>query len=339
MDDLDRLLAESMHGAADHAPSDVGLLSVVHQRSRHYHRRRVATGLAALAAVVALGIPAVAVLATRPHPVAPSSVTPVLPSLSPVLSPVLSPSAFPSPTYTSKPTLKLVAGYTAPTFPYTLPPTTGMKAPVASMDNGNLIAFFEAIDIRHHSDTTVTVSSRKPTFTTQATQAQVQVRGHTGTLRTVDVKPAKQLTLYWPEATNRWIQLSTDDTYTPQQVVALAESLSTASIPVLPPFTLDLSPAGSTVDSITASAIRFHTPTGEFSCVLLKRRQLATTNQTVNGFKAQLTHNANGVTLDVDVSDWDATLEVTVTSGLTISDADLLRFTTGVHILNRSEPA
>jgi hypothetical protein len=233
--------------------------------------------------------------------------------------------------------VKLVAGYTAPAFPYTLPPTEGMKTPTASMAGGNLIAFFEATELRHHADTTVTVSSRQPTFTTPATETPVQVRGHGGTLRTVDVRPAKQLTLSWPESANRWIQLATDDTYTPQQVVALAESLSPASIAVLPPFKLDLSPAGLVTDTVTASTMSFGA--GGFRCVLLKRRPLAGTNVTVGGYHALLAHNAGGVTLDVDVTDWNATLEVTVTTGLAISDADLLRFAAGVHILDRSEPA
>jgi hypothetical protein len=354
MDDVNRLLAETIRGAADRAPSDAGLLTAVHQRSRRYRRRRIATGLSAVAAVVALGVPTVAVLAARSHPSAPLGVVPTASasasasakSPSPVSSPAPTQAPTASPTHTPPAvgTVKLVAGYTPPVFPYTLPPTDGMKAPVASMADGNLIAFFEATELRHHADTTVTVSSRKPTFATSATETSTRVRGHAGTLRTLDVRPAKQLTLYWPESANRWIQLATDDTYTPQQVVALADSLTAASIAVLPPFTLDLSPAGLPADTISASTMSFRTPTsapgaGAFSCVLLKRRQLAGTNETVGGYRALLVHNAGGVTLDVDVTDWSATLEVTAPAGIAISDADLLRFAAGVHILDRSDPA
>ncbi|GAA3457985.1 hypothetical protein GCM10018962_98190 [Dactylosporangium matsuzakiense] len=45
------------------------------------------------------------------------------------------------------------------------------------------------------------------------------------------------------------------------------------------------------------------------------------------------------MTLDADVTDWSATLRVSAAAGRTISDADLLRFAAGVHILNRSNPA
>ncbi|GAA3294877.1 hypothetical protein Dvina_41140 [Dactylosporangium vinaceum] len=338
MDELDRLLAQTLHGAAERAPSDSGLLSGVHGRARRYRRRRIATTLAAGAAVLAIGVPAAVVLGTRPDASAPPPLEAVPTQSASVASPspAASAPASTSAPASSPPALSLVPGYTAPTFPYTLPATDGMKAPVASMDSGNLVAFFEAIDIRHHSDTTVTVSSRKPAFTGAATEAPQTVRGHGGTLRTVDVKPAKQLILYWPESTTRWIALATDDTYTPQQVVALANALTPASIPVAPPFTLDLSPSGLATDTVSESTIGFG---AGFRVVLYKRRALTAANQTVGSYKAQLTRDAHGVTLDVDVTDWSATLRVSVAAGRTISDADLLRFAAGVHILNRSNPA
>jgi len=55
-------------------------------------------------------------------------------------------------------------------------------------------------------------------------------------------------------------------------------------------------------------------------------------------YNAQLTRTSEGAKLAVDVTDWDATLELTVGPGLTMSDADLVRFAAGVHILNRSDP-
>ena len=169
------------------------------------------------------------------------------------------------------------------------------------------------------------------------------VRGHPGTLRTVDVQPARQLTLYWRESTSRWIRLATDDTYTAQQVVALADALTPAPIAVSTPFRLDLSPAGFVTDTVTESTMSFRTSAGapdadRFAVVLRKRRQLSGTPATVGSYQAVLKHAAGGVTLDVDVTDWNATLEVSAGSGLTISDADLVRFAAGVHILNRSNP-
>lgn len=354
MDDLDRLLAETMRDAAGRAPSEDGLLSTVHRRSGRLRRQRIATVLSAAAAVLAVSIPTVVVLATRspaPGP-APAAVpaVPAPPSASPSRSPSAPASASVSPTLSSVPpahsssapgVVRLVAGWKAPRFPYALAPADGMKAPVASMEDGDLIGFFEATELEHHADTTITVSSREPASTGAGTA--MTVRGHAGTLHTVDVQPAKQLTLTWRESAGRWIRLATDDTYTPQQVVALADGMTAASVAVLPPFDLGLSPAGFATDTVTESTMSFRTsataPKSEtFTTVLRERRQLTGPTVQAGRYRASLTHGAGGVTLDVDVTDWNATLEVTVGSALTISDADLLRFAAAVHILNRSNP-
>jgi len=350
MDDLDRLLAESMHSAADRAPSDGGLLNTVHQRSRRYRRRRIATGLSTAAAVLAIGIPFGAALVTPSRSTTEPSTVPVAPvatSAPPTVTAAPSatrpstrtPSTSSRSSKSSAPVVRLVHGYSAPTFPYTLPSSAGLRAPVASMQGGELIAFFEATELRRHADTTVTVSTRKPVFTTPASVKTVLVRGHSATLRTVDAQPANQLVLFWRESSTRWIQLSTDDTYTPSQVVALADSLTAASITVLPPFTLDLAPAGLTAETVTASTMSFRTANADrVEVVLRKRQQLTGFTDKVGGYQARLTRDADGAELAVDVTDWDATLEVTVDRGLTVSDADLLRFASGVHILNRSDP-
>ncbi len=327
MDDLNRMLAESMHDAAGHAPSDAGLLGSVHARSRRYHRRRVVivTALAAAVVVAVAGIPIVTVLTGRPEPALPPAAS-------------ASPSA---PRVTSGTgAVRLSAGWKAPAFPYTLPATDGMSAPAASMRNGNLIAFFEATELQHHADVTITVSAREPEFTSQADQTPISVRGHAATLRTVNVSPAKQLTLYWKESSTRWIQLATDDTYTPDQVAGLADSMTSASIAVRPPFDLDLSPQGLIADTVSDSRMTFRRAGGDagFRTVLRKRQQLTGINHKVGGHDAALTHSDGRVVLSVDVTDWDATLEITVDGGLTISDADLLRYAAGVHILNRSNP-
>jgi hypothetical protein len=297
MDELGRLLAETMRENAVDAPGDDGLLGSVHRRSTRYRRRRIAVALSAALAALVAGLPAVLVATRPPEPVAPSD--------------------------------PLVAGWTAPVFPYTLPASAGLKAPVASMRDGDPTAFFEATEDRHHADTTVTVLSREPGSTGSA--EAVEVRGHQGTLSTVDVQPAKQLTLVWREAQGRWIRLATDDTYTPHQVVRLAESLIPAAVPVLPPFRLDLSPAGLATTTVTASRMVFGA--GQVSVVLYQRRELGPINQTVGAYPASLRDG----TLDIDVTDWNATLSIT-SDGL-LDDADLLRFAAGVHILNRSDPA
>ncbi|MEU4243599.1 hypothetical protein [Actinoplanes sp. NPDC026619] len=295
-DELDRLLAETLHGAAHHAPVDDGLLAEVHRRSAKLRRRRVA--LSAAAVVLVAGVPAGFALVERP---------PVT-----VVAPVA-------------PAVRLSAGWTVPAFPYTLPATEGMTAPVARMQDGDLIALFEATEQQHHADITVTVSAAKPAFSGTASEKQIEVRGKSGTLRTVDVRPAKQLTVYWPEDSGRWIRLATDDTYTPQQVVALADALTPASVAMAAPFRLDLSPAGLTADTITESRISFGG--GAVTIVLRKRLALGTPNEQVGPYEAVLTDDK----LDVDVTDWNATLELT-------GHTDLLRLAAGVHILDRSNP-
>jgi hypothetical protein len=310
MDDLDRLLAETMRDAAERAPADDGLLTTVHRRSDRRHRQRIATALAAVAAALAVGLPAVVATAGRtPESAAPHGAA-----------------------------VRLVAGWTAPVFPYTLPASAGLKGPVASMHDGDLIGFFEASEQRHHADTTVTVSSTEPAFTGPAAETTVQVRGHVGTLRTVDVRPAKRLTLVWRESAGRWITLATDDTYVKQQVVGLADALSASPVPVLPPFRLDLTPGGFVTDTVDESTMNFRAAAGEVRVVLRKHRPLAAAHQTVGSYPASLTHDGSGVTLDVDVTDWEATLEVTVGRGVAMSDGDLVRFAAGIHILNRSNP-
>ncbi|GID63820.1 hypothetical protein Acy02nite_17010 [Actinoplanes cyaneus] len=354
MDDLNRMLAETLHDAAGAAPSEAGLLGSVHDRSRRYRRRRLVTvtAVSAAAAVVVAGIPVVTMLATRPRPDLPPAAsrpavtaTPSGPAASP--SPAASsrppnrPSSAPPSAHTSSTAgaVTLSKGWTAPVFPYTLPATDGLSAPVASMDDGDPVAFFEATETRHHADVTVTVSASEPVFTTTAARTPEQVRGHAGTLRTVDVAPAKQLILYWKESSGRWIQVATDDTYTPDQVVALAESMTAAAVAVAPPFDLELSPGGLATTTVTASRMVFRSPAGgEFSTVLRKRQQLAGVNRKVGGRDAVLTRRPGQVTLSVDVPDWDATLQITVGGGLTVSDTDLLRYAEGVHVLNRSDP-
>ncbi|MDP9793323.1 cytoskeletal protein RodZ [Catenuloplanes nepalensis] len=356
MDDLDRLLAETMHDAAGRAPSDDGLLRGVHHRSRAIHRRRVLTGVSAVAAValVAVGVPFMSVLATRPEPVVPPAATaPAVPP-SPTASATASPTPSAAPPSSGPPAspapppprseapastaVTLAEGWTAPVFPYTLPAAEDRRTPVATMNDGDLIGFFETTDPQHEADITVTVSGAEPPDGAGSETAR-RVRGRDGTLRTVEQQPARQLALTWQESPSRWITLATDDTYTPDEVVAWADGLSAGSIEVQPPFQLDLSPARLTTTTVTASRMIFSSPgTGGISLILQDRTPLSGANQTVGGYSAALTRDGDIARLAIDVRDWDATLEITVGDGLTISDADLLRFGAAVTLLTRSNP-
>ncbi|GLW29418.1 hypothetical protein [Actinoplanes regularis] len=302
-DELDRLLTESLHDAAECAPSAAGLLAAVHSRSRRYRRRRVVAAAVSLVAAIAAGN----LIVGRPDPAIPTSA--------------------------------LMSGWAAPIFPYTLPATDGMRAPVASMTAGEVSAFFEATELRDHADVTVTVSATAPASAT----GSLRVRGHPATLRTVDVEPAKRLSLYWQEAAGQWIELETDDTYTPAQVVALAGSLKPAVIPVLPPFELGLIPVGLVTDTVSASRMTFRAPsappgTAGLSTVLRRKQQLKGINKTIDGYDAVLARAGANVTLSIDVPDWNATLVITVGNGFTMSDDDLIRYASAIQVLNRSDP-
>jgi hypothetical protein len=157
------------------------------------------------------------------------------------------------------------------------------------------------------------------------------------------VKPAKQLSLYWQESAGQWIELDTDDTYTPSRVVALADSLKPAAIAVLPPFDLGLSPVGLVTDTVSASRMTFRLPSAPpgmagLSTVLRKKQQLKGINKTIDGYDAVLARDGANVTLSIDVPDWNATLVITVGNGFTMSDDDLIRYATAVQVLNRSDP-
>lgn len=338
MDELDRLLAETMHDAAGHAPADDRLLTGVQRRSRQLHRRRLATalGLSAAAAVLVVAVPFAVVDSLRPDRIAPQpaaspSATPSsLPSSSPPSS-SSSPSSLPSsPPSSSADVVRLQSGWNPPTFPYELPAENNRREPVVSLSDGTLSAFFETTDPDNNSDVTVTVSSRKPSFPTAATETPFTVRGHAGTLRTVDEEPAKLLTLFWRESSSRWIQLATDDTYSADEVVKIAESLRDGAVDVQSPFELALSPAGLAVETVSPSRITFD----GVSIVLRKHQQLNGINRKVNGYNASLTPSS----LAVDITDWDATLQITITAGRTMTPTDLLRLAAGITILNNSNP-
>jgi hypothetical protein len=258
------------------------------------------------------------------------------------VSPPVSPSAPAAPAPTRR-AVRLTAGYTPPRFPYRLVRTDGLRPPALSVTDGETVAFYAATEQRHHADTTVVVSPRRPVFTGTAVEKPVVVRGRTGTLRSAPGKPTAQVVLYWPEAADRWIRMSTDDTYTPEQLVALADSLVPAPAPVPPPFRLALSPAGFVTTTISPSTVAFRpsataTATDELSIVLRRRRPLSGATEQVGPYRGSLRHEPAGTTIDVDVTDWEATLRVTAGRGLAVTDADLVRLASGVEVLDRSDP-
>jgi hypothetical protein len=324
--DVPAMVRDSLRRHADGTPPAGQLLASVHRRSRQLRRRRAAVAVALTAAAVAsLAVP----IATRAAEPAGTATT-VAAARAPVR---LAPPA-----------------YTVPSFPFRpgAAPVGGLAAPVVTLERGELTAYYEARDPARGADVTIRVGSRPPAFTGPADRAgpasetHPRVRGGPGTLRRVAVAPAARLTLYWPEAADRWVWVDTDDTLTDAELVRFADKLLPASVPVVRPFRFDLAPAGMALDTATVSRVALRPPAGPdaaVACTLLRRRPLTGPEVRVGPYRGVLTRTGSGAALAVDVTDWAATLLVEVPAAYEISDADLIRFAAGVHVLDRSEPA
>ncbi|GAA2358714.1 hypothetical protein GCM10010170_052680 [Dactylosporangium salmoneum] len=230
--------------------------------------------------------------------------------------------------------------YTLPAFPFEpgVAPTGGLAAPVVTLDNGRLTAFFEAKDPRNGADVTISVTAEQPVFTGAARETTTRTRNRPATLRTVAVRPAAQLTLYWRESSTQWVRVDTDDTFTTDELVAFADALRPAAVPVPMPFRLELAPVGMPLSTVSKSAVAFRGPSGTISCTLTAARSLDGATLRVGPHRARATRTAAGVTLVVLLEDRGESLVVQVPSPYTISDADLVRFAAGVSPTGNAEP-
>jgi hypothetical protein len=344
---------------AERAPEGERMLSAVHTRSQQRRRRRRASLAAGFAVVfVAIGAPAtvMALGGGRPAP-GPADPGPSIAQASVEPSPDGSTSGSPSPTgspseparSTTPPALRLAApAFTTPTMPLQLPASTAgpFKQPVVTLQHGALVAYYAARDGERDADVTLVVTGQRPVFGTasaQVTEVGQRVRSRQGTLRTVAVRPAAQLVLYWQESATRWVQVRTDDTYTATEVAALADSLAGASMALEVPLRFDLAPVGMTLETVTPYAMAFQPGAGAgavpgvVACTVVAQRQLSGATVQVGSYRATLARTAAGATLTVLVTDWNLTLLVEVPAGYDLPDADLIRFAAGVHVLNRAE--
>lgn len=362
-DPVEELICGAMRDGADGAPSAASLLTDVHRRSRKIKRRRTATvtAVAGVTLVAGLAVPLAihqssANVAPAAGPSSPVAV-PTTPSVmatgsgsagASAAGGSAAPGASGSAGAASGGTggsqaVRLVSGYTPPTCPLTLPAASGYRDPVVSVAKGAMVAFFETTDPQRYSDITVTISSGRPTFdkpTAAMTETARTVRGHAATLRTVAVSPAAELALYWQEKADQWVTLRTDDTFTPDAVVAKAERLTSAALAVRMPFTLDLAPSGATLVTASASAVGLRVADlGEIVVALGRSRSLAGTPVQVGGRAGALSRTATAATLLVDYADRGGTLTVQVPAGYSIGDDDLVRFAAGVHPTSVAEVA
>jgi hypothetical protein len=354
--DLDRMLRDTLHRHADEAPSAATLLTAVHQRSRRLARRRRQLAVAGVAAAVALAgvvwpvLAGVGRSAGRPavdSPAAPPSPAPTAPSASSSVD-ARPPLAPPVGTPTSVAVVLGHPTYSVPSFPYQpgTTPVGGLAAPIVTLQAGRLQAYYYAKDPVRGADVRVTVSPTRPTFANPAgpvREAPEQVRGHAGTLRTVDVSPAKQLSLYWQESSARWVRVDTDDTLTDNEVVQFADTMSAASVPLVMPFRLGLAPVGMELDTVTRSELAFRPvvePSGTgapLTCTLVAHQPVHGTKVSVGANQGGLTRTAAGVSLAVAL-DADRTLLLQVPAHYQISDTDLVRLAAEVAVTDEAVP-
>lgn len=362
MDDVDRILRSSLREHAELTPAPVNLLGAVRERSRRQARRRhLAVGGGAAAAVLAVTAAAAMLPLWRGgQPTPPAGPGPVVPSVAASTNPSGVPSGPPAtsppagqPTATgSGPTshgtaLRLGApAYTLPAFPWRpgFTPIGGLDEPRVTLERGRIVAFYAARDPERGADVTVRIGPVRPAFGSAAgpvTESSMRARGRAATLRTVHVSPAAQLSLYWREATGRWVQVDTDDTLTGDEVVRFADELRAASLPVRAPFELDLAPVGMVPYTITPNTVAFRPasgPTDQVTCVLTEGAQRQTGRAVrVGGRRAGLTHTSSAAVLAVALDDRGETLTVTVPARYQVSDADLIRFAEGIGITRYAE--
>lgn len=363
MDDVDRMLRSSLREHAELTPAPVNLLGAVRERSRRQTRRRhLAVGGGTAAAVLAVtAVAAMLPLWRGGQPTPPAGPGPVVPSVAASTDPSGSPSSpsgtpvpsagQPTPTGSGPSShgtaLRLgEPAYTLPAFPWRpgFTPIGGLDEPRVTLERGGVVAFYAARDPERGADVTVRIGPARPTFGSAAgpvTQSSMRARGRAATLRTVHVSPAAQLSLYWREATGRWVRVDTDDTLTADEVVRFADELRAASLPVRAPFELDLAPVGMVPYTITPNTMAFRPtsgPTELVTCVLTEgvRRQTGRAVR-VGGRRAGLTRTSSAAVLAIALDDRGETLTVTVPAGYRVGDADLIRFAEGIEITGYAE--
>lgn len=359
MAEIERLVRDTLDEEAQRSPSGVGLLPAVHARSRQLARRRRTGGAAvvvvgALAAVAGFlvvdpsgGAAPVRVVAATGTPTTPSASVSIGPATQ-VTSPSRTPSASGSATAGTTALTLSAPLDAAVAFPYLLDPTVAGRMhpnPTVTLVKGVLQAAYEARDGERDADITLTVSPVEPRFppaSAPVRETPQRVRGHQGTLRTVDLRPAAEITLTWQQRPGQWVQLRTDDTYRDRQVVTFAEGLAPGRLSGAAEFAFATAPAGATLTTSTASGVGFgvrgQDGPAALTVTLLTPRPLSGAPVRVAGRPGAVSSDASGTHLLVDVPDRGAVLRVSVPAGYTLAPGDLVRFAAGIHVSRQAVP-
>jgi hypothetical protein len=218
-----------------------------------------------------------------------------------------------------------------------------MHPPQVSLVDGELRADYVARDYVTDADITLVVAAQAPQPPPPAAPGPVSrtpmtVRGHPATLRRVTLTPADALDLTWQDGPGRWVQLRTDDTYTAQQLAALAAGLLPATLQ--PPETVRFSavPAGWVPRTMTDSLMVLGPGAGSSARIEITVQDgtrpvagSAARPVQVAGQSGYLIRDASSATVELGSGQGWVRIRVVAACGSAGDDADVLRLAAAIH--------
>jgi hypothetical protein len=347
MTEVDMLVRDTLTDRADAAPNGAGLLARVHTRSRLFRRRRrvgaAGAGVAAVLLGVA-GVPVVSGLLPGDGGGVPESVGGPAASLPSGSKSFGTDRASDAPT-SPPPAFTVVLGpprITLPTVPFT--PPTGVVdglAPAVAMFDGRPMIMHSPEGGSDGKPMLMLYIGATSEAGLEGTTVPVKIRGVDGTLLkpTSRSHPGVQLTWTEPDGT---AMLITAGNITDDQVVAYANGLRKADLPVLAPFSFTLLPEGMELDNVGPSDMLFKVPGqpssadfgGKLGFLLNAEggQDAASWPLLVGGRRAQFSPQDDGGRV-LQVSQPNGyVLQIQVPANLTISDDDIKRMAAGVTV-------
>lgn len=342
MTDVDMLVRDTLSDHAEAAPNGAGLLARVHTRSRLIRRRRRVGAAGAGVTAVLLGVAGVPV------------VSGLLPGDGGGGESVGAPTANTSTSTSTRasasapasaPAFTAVLGpprITLPVVPFT-PPTgvvDGLAPGVAMFDGRPMIMHSPEGDSDGKPMLMLYIGGA-PESGVEGTSAPVKVRGVDGQLfKPADrAHPGTQLTWTEPDGTT---MLITAANITDEQVIAYANGLRKADLPVVAPFSFTLLPQGMTVDNVGPGDMMFTVPgqastadfVGKLGFLLNADggQDAASWPLLVGGRRAQFSPQDDGSRVLMVSQPNGYVLQVQVPANLTISDDDIKRMAAGVTV-------
>jgi hypothetical protein len=241
------LLRETLQLRAGDAPASAGLLDAVRARSQRLRRNRQvkAAGAAVVAVALAVAGPAVVRAANEPAGGGGTSVGTAPPTQPAETEPVE--------TAPADPAALVPPTYDVGAFPFTpgwAPPGTSEPV-VYTVSPDHLFLAHETPDGRYAIHVEVAPTDPDvPFYEGDPPDGEpVTVQGRQGELRNTG-----QPSLVWQHRPDLWVKVEGE---TVDDVKRYAESLTEQPLPVRPPFTLDLVPAGAELGSVQPDAMRF----------------------------------------------------------------------------------